>query len=242
MDILLRPFFLLVVMARATLLRAVGQSTAQPDRAETSRARFQLAVWLALAALPAGAQSTPLPPRPAEPPLREPVVMCYDMMPPNRMPDRPLSRVRLLWMALDPAQAPALAAALKSAVAVGEVEARVSNVLIRVHAVLAEHHHRSRVERIMCYRMSEAGARTMGRREAALAQLEALQKTRKAGKVESAVLEKASANLAETFRELGLEPPPELQDAQAAARIVTEWALRSPEALSDLIPPKDLLR
>jgi len=242
MNILLRPFFLLVAMARAILLRALGRSTVQPDQAETSRGRFQLAVWLALAALPAGAQSTALPPRPAEPPLREPVVMCYDMMPPNKMPDRPLSRISLLWMALDPAQAPALAAALKSAVALGEVEARVSNVLIRVHAVLAAHHHRTRVERIMCYRMSETGARTMGRREAALAQVEAIQKARKAGKVDVAVLEKASANLAETFRDLGLEPPPELRDSQAAARIVAEWAWHSPEAPSDLPTPKDLLR
>jgi hypothetical protein len=180
MPFLLRSLLLPASLIQAAWLRLRGRPAPDFGNVDQWRGRFRLAVWLAVFLLPAAAQQ-------AEPP----VVMCYDMMPPKETPLRPLSRVRLMWMALDPKQSQALATALTASVRTGEVEVRVSNLLLRIHKVLADHQDRTRVQRITCYRMTEVGARMMGHREAALAQLEALAKVRKAGRVAPDVLASA---------------------------------------------------
>jgi hypothetical protein len=221
MSLLLRPWLLVLALIRAAWLRMRGRLVDLPESVEAVSGRFRLAVWLILATLPVVAQAVPPPARPPEKPQPEPIVMCYDMMPPKPLElEVPFSRIHLLWLALDPAQAPALAAALKAAVASGDIEARVSNLLIRIHAVLSDHHHAARVERVMCYRVSEAGARGMAHKEVALAQVEALVKARKAGQVDPAVLDRAEASLAESFVNLGLTPPPSLTEAREAAKVV----------------------
>jgi len=212
MALALRPFLLVAALARACWLRLLGRSGPDLGGHEGWPGRFRLAVWLALAMVPAASQEG-LPP----------TVMCYDMAPPQSYPELPLARVRLMWMALDPAQGPALEAALAAAVRVGDVELPVSRLLVRVHQVLADHHDRTRVQRITCYRMTEAGARQMGHREAALAQLEALAKVRAAGQVAPEVLASAEAALRTELRQLGLEPAPGPKDAQAVARLLAGW-------------------
>lgn len=212
MALLLRIILLPAALLQATWLRLLGRPGPEFGNAEHWQGRFRLAVWLAVLMLPAGAQQ----PEP-------PTVMCYDMMPPKESPLRPLSRVRVLWMALDPKQGQALASALAASVHTGEVEVQVSNLLLRIHEVLAAHRDRTRVQRITCYKMTEAGAMRMGHREAALKQLEALSKVRKAGRVAPDVLAKAESVLREELSQLGLEPAPDEKDVQEAAQILAHW-------------------
>lgn len=212
MALLLRIILLPAAHLQAAWLRLRGQPGPEFGNAEHWQGRFRLAVWLAVLMLPAGAQQ----PEP-------PTVMCYEMMPPKASPLRPLSRVRVLWMALDPKQGQALASALAASARTGDVEVKVSNLLLRIHEVLAAHRDRTRVQRITCYKMTEAGASLMGHREAALRQLEALSKVRKAGLVAPDVLAKAESVLQKELSQLGLEPAPNGKDVQEVAQILTHW-------------------
>jgi hypothetical protein len=212
MSMLLRPFLLLAVLGRALWLRTRGRTSPEPEGADRWQGRFRLAVWLCLAMLPATAQD-----------LQEPALMCYDMAPPLGAPTLPLSRVRVLWMALDPQQGRDLAAALAAAARAGDVEVKVSNLLVRIHTELAEHHERTRVQQITCYKMTEAGARQMGHRESALAQLEALAKVKQAGHLAPEVLASAEALLRTELAQLGLKPAPNAKELEGATRILTTW-------------------
>src|SRR5512133_3582620 len=104
MSVVLRPFLLLAALGRAAWLRFRGKPGPDLGGADTWKGRFRLAVWVAMATLPSGAQE-PVPP----------TIMCYDTMPTTPDLELPLARVRLLWMALDPAQGPELETALARA-------------------------------------------------------------------------------------------------------------------------------
>ncbi len=212
MTLLLRILLLPAALLQAAWLRLRGRPGPEFGRAEHWPERFRLAVWLAVLFLPASAQQ-------AEPPT----VMCYDMMPPKESPLRPLSRVRVLWMALDPKQGQALASALAASARTGEVDIKVSNLLLRIHEVLAAHRDRTRVQRITCYKMTEAGANLMGHKEAALRQLEAITRVRESGRVAPEVLASAEAVLQRELARLGLEPAPDEKDVREAAQILTTW-------------------
>ncbi len=212
MPFMLRSILLPAALLQAAWLRLRGRPGPAFEGAEQWRERFRLAVWLAVIMLPAGAQE-----------FRPPVVMCYEMMPPKERPLRPLSRVRVLWMALDPQQGQALAAALGASVQTGEVEVQVSNLLLKIHQVLSEHRDLTRVQRITCYKMTEVGARKMGHREAALAQLEALAQVRKKGRVAPEALASAESVLRFELGQLGLEPPPGEKDVEGVAQLLTTW-------------------
>ena len=212
MTLLFRIILLPAALLRAAWLRLRDRPGPEFGNAEHWQGRYRLAVWLAVLMLPAVAQQP-----------QTPTIMCYDMMPPKESLLRPLSRVRVLWMALDPKQGQALASALAASARTGDVEVQVSNLLLRIHEVLAAHRHQTRVQRITCYKMTEAGASLMGHREAALRQLEALTKVRESGRVAPEVLASAEAVLRRELSRLGLEPAPDEKDVREAAHILTNW-------------------
>ena len=212
MSLPLRFVLLLAALFRSAWLRLLGRPGPDLGGAQGWQGRFRLAVWLALVMVPSMAQE-------AQPPT----VMCYDMAPPLVHPNRPLSRVRVMWMALDPQQGTALEAALASAAKAGDIEVTASKLLLRVHRVLAGHYDLTRVQRITCYKMSQAGARLMDHREAALAQLEALAKVREAGHVAPDILASAEAVLRTELGQMGIEPTPKEKEVQGVARMLTSW-------------------
>ena len=217
---ILRPLLLPAVLLRAAWLRHRRVTMPAPPEASGWKGRFHFAVWVAMVAVQASAQ-----------PQERPTVMCYEMMPPaGNALEQPLSRVRVIWMALDSKQGPALESALRGATFVGDVEIGVSNFLVRIHRVLAQHNDITRVQRITCYKMTAASARRVGHQEAALAQLEALAEVRAKGKVLPEVLSQAEKNLREELRQLGIEPAPAEKEVLGAAKLLTAWYGAEPKS------------
>lgn len=212
MNLLLRPFLLLAALGRAAWLRRRGEEGPALGEAESWGGRFRLAVWLALATLPGLAQGA-IPPG----------VTCYRVSSAPEPSLNPMARVRVLWMALDPAQGPALEAALASAARSGAVEIRLSNLLLRLHGILAFHRKATRPVQVTCYEMTPAGAKQMQHREAALAQLEALAAVRAKGTVAPEVLAQAEGVLRGELTRLGIEPAPSEAEAVQAAKVLTGW-------------------
>ena len=183
----------IAAFAYALWLMLLKRRAPDPARASGLKKRFILATLLFVGLLGSAACGE----------TDDPRTTCY-----APLPDPPTTRpgtsraelvgmLKAVWRTLDPKQSDAFRQKLESAAAQGAVRKKLADMLAVAYAEIAYHKQRTRGPgpNATCYLMTELGYTLSDSREAALKQLELLEKVRASGKIDEATASKAHTAL-----------------------------------------------